>query len=184
MRQNVAFFDNHGSGEIAVSISNDVSLAQDGVSQKVGLIGMGLGGFVSSLIVAFVRDWRFALVLLCLPVVIIVSMGGLGGSVKLYQEKSTAGFAETESLAEEVISCIRNVTAFGSQRLMLRKYRDSLSEPVRNDFMGKLTMGMFIAIMMFIINAANGLAVWSPLVLYYSGTNVIHVPSSGKATDS
>ncbi len=159
LRQNVAFFDSHGAGEIAVSISNDISLVQDGVSQKVGLIGYGVGGFLSSLIVAFVREWRLALVLLCLPVVIIITMGGLGSIVKRYQEKSTTGFAKTGSLAEEVISCIRNVTAFGSQQLMLRKYENSLAEPAKDDFMAKLTMGLFIAAMMFIVNTANGLAV-------------------------
>ncbi|KAH7123470.1 putative multidrug resistance protein 1, 2 [Dactylonectria estremocensis] len=87
-------------------------------------------------------------------------MGGLGATVKRYQEKSTTGFAKTGNLAEEVISCIRNVTAFGSQRLMLRKYEHSLAEPVKDDFMAKLVMGFFIAIMMFILNTSNGLAFW------------------------
>lgn len=159
LRQNVAFFDNHGAGEIAVSITNDISLAQDGVSQKVGLISMGIGGFVSALVVAFVREWRLALVLLYLPIVIILAMGGLGSTVKRYQGKSTSGYAKTGSLAEEVISCIRTVTAFGSQQLMHRKYEASLAEPARDDFMAKLLMGLFIAIVMFIINSANGLAV-------------------------
>ncbi|CAM1500379.1 Fc.00g095410.m01.CDS01 [Cosmosporella sp. VM-42] len=160
LRQNVAFFDSHGAGEIAVSLSNDISLVQDGVSQKVGLIGVGLGGFLSTLIVAFVRDWRLALVLLCLPVIIILIMGGLGASLKRYQEKSTTGFAKTGNLAEEVISCIRNVTAFGSQHLMLRKYKDSLAEPAKDDFAAKLMMGLIVAIIMGVVNSANGLAFW------------------------
>ncbi|KAF7562159.1 hypothetical protein G7046_g1999 [Stylonectria norvegica] len=136
LRQNVAFFDNHGAGEIAVSLSNDISLVQDGVSQKVGLIGVGLGGFVSALIVAYVRDWRLALVLLCLPVIIILVMGGLGARMKDFQEKSTTGFAKTGTL------------------------EDSLAEPVKNDFMAKLTMGLIVAIIMGVVNAANGLAFW------------------------
>lgn len=165
LRQNVAFFDSHGAGEIAVSISNDISLAQDGISQKVGLIGLGVGGFVSALVVAFVKGWRLALVLLCVPVVIIITMGGLGTMVKRFQTKSTTGFAKTGNFAEEVFSCIRNVTAFGSQRRMMRKYEDALTKPSKDDFMAKLTMGLFIAIMMFIINSANGLAVRYPSVI-------------------
>lgn len=162
LRQNVAFFDSHGAGEIAVSITNDINLAQDGVSQKVGLIALGIGGFVSALVVSFVTFWQLALVLLCLPVVIIVVMGGLGGNVKRFQGKSTTGFAMSGTVAEEVISCIRNVTAFGSQHLMLRKYEASLSEPAKHDFLAKFLMGLAIAIMMFIVNASHGLAVGYP----------------------
>ena len=114
---------------------------------------------------AFVRDWRLALVLLCLPAALIATMGGLGAIMERYQERSTTGFAKTGSFAEEVISCIRNVTAFGSQHLMLRKYTNSLTEPAKDDFMAKMMMGLLVANVMFIFKTANGLAVGYPSVI-------------------
>lgn len=124
LRQKVAFFDNTGAGEITVRISNDMSLVQDGISQKVGLIFYGLAGFCSAIIVSFTKDWRLALVLLCLPLVVILAMGGLGSTMKNFQETANVGYAKSGNFAEELISSMRNVTAFGSQQRFLKKYEE------------------------------------------------------------
>lgn len=46
-RQNIAFFDFLGSGEITTRITADMNLVQDGVSQKVALVTSGFAMFVS-----------------------------------------------------------------------------------------------------------------------------------------
>ena len=57
-RQNIAFFDFLGSGEITTRISSDMNLVQDGVGQKIGLFVTGVSMFVAALIVGFVRSWK------------------------------------------------------------------------------------------------------------------------------
>ncbi len=132
------FFDNTGAGEIAVRISNDMSLVKDGISQKVGLISFGLAGFVSAIIISFVRDWRLALVMLCIPLIIIlVSWAGVGSALKRSQESASVEYAKSGTFAEEVISCIRNVTAYGSQGRFLRQYEKILVAPEAADFKRK-----------------------------------------------
>ncbi|KAH8879222.1 ATP-binding cassette transporter [Thozetella sp. PMI_491] len=139
LRQNVAFFDSTGAGEVAVRISSDMSLIQDGISQKVGLIFFGFGGFLSALIVSFVKSWRLALVLLCLPFLIIFIMGFFGS---------------------KVISSIKSVVSYGSQARFHAKYEQMLRSPEKADFKAKFAMGMLIAIMTAIINLGYGLAFW------------------------
>jgi ATP-binding cassette subfamily B (MDR/TAP) protein 1 len=45
-RQNIAFFDFLGSGEITTRISSDMNLVQDGIGQKIGLFVTGVSMFV------------------------------------------------------------------------------------------------------------------------------------------
>ncbi len=166
LRQNIAFFDNTGAGEIAIRISNDMSLVKDGVSQKVGLIFYGLAGFISAIIISFIKDWRLALVMLCVPLLMILIMGGLGTAIKKFQESASVDYAKSGSFAEEVISCIRNITAYGSQARFLRKYEEILVSPEMADFKAKFSVAMLMAGIFAVVYSSYGLAVSSyPITL-------------------
>src|SRR3569833_126097 len=159
LRQNIAYFDHHGAGEVATRISSDMALVQDGISQKVGLILYGLAGFLSAIIIAFVKHWRLALVLLCVPVAIILTMGVLGSTMKRFQSESSAEYAKSGTFAQEVISSIRSVHAYNSQARFLRIFETTLASPEKSDFKGRLALGAMMAVMMFIVNASYGLGV-------------------------
>lgn len=57
-RQNIAFFDFLGSGEITTRISSDMNLVQDGIGQKIALFVTGVSMFVSAIIIGFIRSWK------------------------------------------------------------------------------------------------------------------------------
>ncbi|KAL9112785.1 MAG: hypothetical protein Q9227_003088 [Pyrenula ochraceoflavens] len=160
LRQNVAFFDSVGAGEIAVRMSNDMNLVQDGISQKIGIIASGVAGFFAAIILSFIYNWRVALVLLCIPALIIVIMGGCGAAMKRFQEKATAEYGQTSSFAEEVLSCIRNVIAYGSQSRLMESYKKSLDSPERADFIAQGILGLMLSALFAVINLAYGLAFW------------------------
>ena len=65
MRQDIAYFDTTGPGEVTSRISSDTLLIQDGISEKVPLIFSQLGGFISAFVIAFVKSWKLTLVLCC-----------------------------------------------------------------------------------------------------------------------
>lgn len=62
-RQNIAFFDFLGSGEITTRISSDMNLVQDGIGQKIGLFVTGVSMFVSAVIIGFIRSWKLVSVI-------------------------------------------------------------------------------------------------------------------------
>jgi ATP-binding cassette subfamily B (MDR/TAP) protein 1 len=159
LRQNIAFFDHHGAGEVAIRISNDMALVQDGISQKVGLILFGIAGFLSAIVIGFVKNWRLALVLLCVPVAIILTMGILGPMMKRFQNESSVEYAKSGTFAQEVLSSIRSVNAYGSQHRFLQIFEDMLISPAMADFKGRMALGGLMALMMFIMNASYGLGV-------------------------
>ncbi|OJJ46971.1 hypothetical protein ASPZODRAFT_95516 [Penicilliopsis zonata CBS 506.65] len=160
LRQNIAYFDYTGPGEVTTRITNDMNLIQDGISQKVGLLLTGVSGFFAALIVALVRDWKMGLVMLCLPVAVILIMGGLGSRAKAYNESSNNEYAESGTLAEEVISCIRTITAYGSQERFQKKYEKSLELATALDFKAKMAMGTMMAMMFMCMFWGYSLAFW------------------------
>ncbi|KAH8655351.1 putative multidrug resistance protein 1, 2 [Xylariales sp. PMI_506] len=160
LRQNVAFFDSTRSGEITVRISNDMNLVQDGISQKVGLVASGVAGFLAALIIAFVENWRLAFVLLCIPILFILIMGTAGNAMMRYQEKAANDYAQSSSFAGEVLSCIRNVVAFGSQKRFTKVYEKSLASPEKSDFAAQGTLGFLMSTMFAMVNLGYGLSFW------------------------
>ena len=91
---------------------------------------------------------------------IILTMGGVGKLMKAFAEKSLESSARGVSLAEEAISSIRVVTAFGVQGHLTSKYNDQMTEASRLDFRSKTALGLMIAAMMCILNLQYGLAFW------------------------
>lgn len=55
MRQNIAFFDKLGAGEITTRITADTNLIQDGISEKVGLTLTALATFITAFVIGFVK---------------------------------------------------------------------------------------------------------------------------------
>ena len=63
LRQDIAFFDNVGAGEVATRIQTDTHLVQLAISEKVSQVVMYLSSFVTGFILAYIRSWRLALAL-------------------------------------------------------------------------------------------------------------------------
>ena len=57
MRQNIAFFDTLGTGEVINCITADLNLVQDGISEKVGFTITGLTTFISAFVIGFIMYW-------------------------------------------------------------------------------------------------------------------------------
>ncbi|CBY01299.1 similar to multidrug resistance protein 1 [Plenodomus lingam JN3] len=159
-RQNIAFFDFLGSGEITTRISSDMNLVQDGIGQKIGLFVTGVSMFVSALIVGFVRSWKLSLIMLAATFALILMMGVNGALMRKAQTLSIDEYATAASLAEEVLASARNVAAFGTQKRLELKYKDFVDRASKLDYKAKFWLSMMIAGMMCILNLQYALAFW------------------------
>jgi ATP-binding cassette subfamily B (MDR/TAP) protein 1 len=57
LRQNIAFFDTVGTGEVITQITTDLNLVQEGISEKVGFTMTGLATFVVAFAIGFGMYW-------------------------------------------------------------------------------------------------------------------------------
>ncbi|GAB7334801.1 hypothetical protein MBLNU13_g06718t1 [Cladosporium sp. NU13] len=160
LRQNIAYFDARGAGEITTRITADTNLVQDGISEKVGLTLTALATFITAYIIGFVKYWKLTLILTSTIVAIVVTMGSLGKLIVKWQKESLAAYAEGGTVAEEVISSIRNAVAFGTQDKLALQYDKHLTEAEKSGFKMKAILGSMIGFLMTFVYLNYSLSFW------------------------
>lgn len=160
LRQNIAYFDDIGIGEIATRISADINLIQDAVTGKVSLTLSAVASFVAAFIISFVQSWRLALVLLPAIVAIVGSMS-IGASFMVkYTKQSLFASSQAASIADEAISSIETVAACGIQEKLVQRYDQHLVTAQRAGLRSGISLAIMIAVMNAVIFWTYGLAFW------------------------
>ncbi|KAF5657891.1 ATP-binding protein subfamily B (MDR TAP) member 1 [Fusarium heterosporum] len=160
LRQNIGFFDKLGAGEVTTRITSDTNLIQDGISEKVALTLAAVATFVSAFVIGFVKYWKLTLILFSTVVALLINMGGGSTFILKYNKQSLEAYAHGGSLADEVISSIRNAVAFGTQERLARQYDTHLKNAEHFGFRVKGAVACMIAGMMLVLYLNYGLAFW------------------------
>ncbi|KAL8633987.1 hypothetical protein Q9189_000233 [Teloschistes chrysophthalmus] len=160
LRQNIAFFDKLGAGEITTRITADMNLVQDGISEKVSLTLTAIATFVTAFVIGFVKYWKLTLILSSTVFAIVAVMGGGSTFIVKYQKKSLESYALGGTVAEEVVSSIRNATAFSTQDKLARQYDSHLKEAEKWGLKLKIALAIMIGAMMAVIYLNYGLSFW------------------------
>ena len=160
MRQNIGFFDKLGSGEVTTRITADTNLVQDGISEKVALTLNASATFITAFVIGFIKSWKLTLILSATCLAITAIMGGGSTFIVKYSKQSLQSYALGGSVAEEVISSIRNATAFGTQDKLARQYDKHLAEAEKYGYRVKFALAIMVGCMFMIIYLNYGLAFW------------------------
>ncbi|KAL6236640.1 hypothetical protein BDW75DRAFT_239005 [Aspergillus navahoensis] len=160
LRQNIGYFDKLGAGEVTTRITADTNLIQDGVSEKVGLTLTALATFVTAFIIAYVKYWKLALICSSTIVALVLTMGGGSQFIIKYSKKSLDSYGAGGTVAEEVISSIRNATAFGTQDKLAKQYEVHLDEAEKWGTKNQVVMGFMIGAMFGLMFSNYGLGFW------------------------
>ncbi|KAL1744419.1 ste6-like protein [Schizophyllum fasciatum] len=158
LRQDIAYFDNVGAGEIATRIQTDTHLVQQGTSEKVALVISFLAAFVTGFVLAYVRSWRLALALSSIIPCIAVTGGVMNKFVSKYMQLSLKHVAEGGSVAEEVISTVRTAQAFGTQKILSAIYDVHSNHAEVVDLKAAIAHGAGLSVFFFVIYSSYALA--------------------------
>ncbi|KAG9315784.1 ste6-like protein [Chiua virens] len=158
LRQEIAYFDNVGAGEIATRIQTDTHLVQQGMSEKVALVVHFIAAFLTGFVIAYARNWRLALALSSILPCIAITGGTMNKFVAKYTQISLKHVAAGGTLAEEVISTVRTAHAFGTQKAVSELYDVHTEQAMRVETKTAVSHGIGVGIMMFIIYSAYALA--------------------------
>ncbi|KAJ5483323.1 hypothetical protein N7530_002569 [Penicillium desertorum] len=160
LRQNIAFFDALGAGEITTRITSDMNLIQDSLTGKLSLTLYSCSNFGAALIISFVKSWRMALILISAYVAETGSMSFFSSFMVKYTHKSLAAYADGSTAAEEAISSIRHVTAFGIQDKLADRYQKFLTQAEKYGFRSRIALAAMMAVMNGVIFWTYGLTFW------------------------
>lgn len=160
LRQNVGYFDHIGAGEVTTRITSDVTQIQDGISEKVGLILTGFATFFAAFVIGFIKSWRMTLILSSVVVVILAVMGGSSTFVVKYSTRNLTAVGEASSIAEDVLSSIRNTVAFSSQKRLAEKFDSKLEVAFTSGLARGKSLAFMISMIWTVIYLMYGLAFW------------------------
>ncbi|KIV91662.1 hypothetical protein PV10_06176 [Exophiala mesophila] len=160
LRQNIGYFDKLGAGAVTTMITANTNLIQEGISEKVGLTLTGVAAFFAAFVIGFIKFWKLTLICMSTVVAIVVIMGAGGARMAMWNKKSLAAYAVGGSVAEEVLSSIRNAVAFGTQDKLAKQYDVHLIEARHWGVRSKSALGCMIGALLCLIFLNYGLAFW------------------------
>ncbi|KAI0190593.1 leptomycin B resistance protein pmd1 [Astrocystis sublimbata] len=160
IRQDIAFFDILGSGQITSSLTSDIYLVQDALSAKLSLTLTSVATCTSAFVIIFVESWRLALVLLSAVVgIAIANSVGTRYAVR-YNKGALDALAKSNSIAEEALRSYKHVTAFGIRQPLVDKYGKQLNHARSQSTKARAAIALMTAAFMGIVYLSSGLSFW------------------------
>ena len=138
----------------------DLNKVQEGIGEKLGMLTFYGGSLFISISIAFTYSWDVTLVILSLMPFTAI-FGGIAAKVQTsFAEKEMKAYGRAGAVAEEVLSAVRTVVAFGGEDKEVATYsklvEGAQSRGVQRGLLTGLTGGLSFGVMC----AMYGLAFW------------------------
>lgn len=158
--QEIAWFDTHQTNDFASRVTEDLNKLQEGIGEKVGMFVFFMTTFLASLINAFVHGWELTLIILSVFPLLGISTGLIAKVTTNLTSAELQKYGKAGSIAEEVLSSIRTVLAFGGEAKEIKRYDDNLVYARKAGVKRGLMTGVGVGVMWLFIYAAYALAFW------------------------
>ncbi|KAK9702026.1 hypothetical protein K7432_011439 [Basidiobolus ranarum] len=160
LRQNIAYFNQLGAGEVSSRITGDTQIIQNGTSEKVGLCIQSISYFIAAFTVGFIENAVLTGILFCVvPAFLIVASGG-SLITALYTTRSLESYSKASTVAEEALANVRIAQAFNSQERLSALYEKNLHIASRQGLRKAIAGALMLGGIFFIAYSANALAFW------------------------
>nr|GME15169.1 ABC transporter B family member 11-like [Ipomoea batatas] len=196
LRQDIGFFDKEiSTGETTANMSGDIVVLQNAMGEKVGKFIKLVAEFVAGFVVALVRGWHLALVMLsALPPVglsLVITFIFMAKAAS----RAQSAYTRAANVVEQTVSSIKMVASFTGENKAVASYKASLAKAYKSEVYQYLAQGLGIGTFTFILFSSFSLSFWygGRLVLEkgYTGGEVINVTLAvlfgsmalGKASD-
>ncbi|KXN67099.1 hypothetical protein CONCODRAFT_167782, partial [Conidiobolus coronatus NRRL 28638] len=160
LKQEMAWSDAYGAGQVATCITSNTDLVQDGISEKVALIIHDLATFISGFVIAFVKNWKLTLVTMCIVPIIVIVIFFLNKYMVKYSTSSLDEYANAGTLAEESISSIRTLIAFNQKNKILKRYQEIIKKAEASGLKKSISLGIALGCIFCTIYLGYALAFW------------------------
>jgi ATP-binding cassette subfamily B (MDR/TAP) protein 9 len=128
IRQEIAFFDKHRTGDIVSRLTSDTSKMGEQVTLNINVFLRNAVTALGVCVLMFHISWKLTIItLISIPVVAIISEM-YGNYFQKLSEKVQNSIAKANVIAEEVISSMRTVRSFANEDGVAREYAEKLDK--------------------------------------------------------
>ncbi|XP_062384435.1 bile salt export pump isoform X2 [Sardina pilchardus] len=160
MRMEIGWFDCTSVGELNTRMSDDINKINDAIADQVSIFIQRFTTFVCGFLMGFVKGWKLTLVIIAVSPLIGVGAALMALFVAKLTGQELQAYAKAGAVADEVLSAIRTVSAFGGELKEVERYDKNLISAQRWGIRKGLIMGFFTGYMWFIIFLCYALAFW------------------------
>ncbi|XP_060945264.1 bile salt export pump [Limanda limanda] len=160
MQMEIGWFDCISVGEQNTRITDDMNKINDSIADQVSIFIQRLSMFVCGFMVGFINGWKMTLVVIAVSPLIGLGAGLMVMAVSQLTGKGMKAYAKAGAVADEALSSIRTVAAFGGEDKEEERYDRNLVEALSLGVTKGLVMGLFQGYMWAIIFLSYALAFW------------------------
>uniref|UniRef100_K7FJS5 ATP binding cassette subfamily B member 1 n=1 Tax=Pelodiscus sinensis TaxID=13735 RepID=K7FJS5_PELSI len=168
MRQEIGWFDVNDVGELNTRLIDDVSKINEGIGDKIGMLFQAVATFLTGFIVGFTKGWKLTLVILAVSPVLGLSAAIWAKILSAFTDKELTAYAKAGAVAEEVLSSIRTVIAFGGEKKEIKRYHKNLEDAKNIGIKKAITANISMGIAFLLIYSSYALAFWYGTTLVLS----------------
>uniref|UniRef100_A0A8C1GEF7 ATP-binding cassette, sub-family B (MDR/TAP), member 11a n=1 Tax=Cyprinus carpio TaxID=7962 RepID=A0A8C1GEF7_CYPCA len=122
MRMEIGWFDCNSIGELNTRISDDINKINNAIADQVSIFIERISTFIFGFMVGFIGGWKLTLVVIAVsPLIGLASVARLTG-------RELKAYAKAGAVADEVLSSLRTVAAFGGEHKEAERYSMNLVE--------------------------------------------------------
>lgn len=167
MRMDIGWFDCTSVGELNTRISDDINKINDAIADQAAIFIQRFTTFICGFLLGFVTGWKLTLVIIAVSPLIGIGAGMIGLAVAKLTGRELKAYAKAGAVADEVLSSIRTVAAFGGERKEVERYDKNLVFAQTWGIRKGIIMGFFTGFIWCVIFLCYALAFWygSKLVL-------------------
>ncbi|XP_056375074.1 ATP-dependent translocase ABCB1-like isoform X2 [Hyla sarda] len=173
LRQEIGWFDVNDAGELNTRLTDDVQKISEGIGDKIGLLLQSLTTFLTGLIIGFIKGWKLTLVILAISPAMGLSAALWAKILSAFTNKELTAYAKAGAVAEEVLSAIRTVIAFGGQDKEIKRYVKNLEDAKKIGIRKAITANVSMGFAFLMIYASYALAFWYGTTLIIDGDYTI-----------
>ncbi|XP_008256635.2 bile salt export pump isoform X1 [Oryctolagus cuniculus] len=167
MRMEIGWFDCNSVGELNTRFSDDINKINDAIADQLAIFIQRMTSAIFGFLLGFSSGWKLTLVIISVSPLIGLGAAIIGLSVSKFTDYELKAYAKAGSVADEVISSMRTVAAFGGEKKEVERYEKNLVFAQRWGIRKGIVMGFFTGYMWCLIFFCYALAFWygSKLVL-------------------
>ncbi|KAH7415620.1 hypothetical protein KP509_14G054100 [Ceratopteris richardii] len=177
LNQDIGFFDTDArTGKLVESISKDILLVQEAISEKTGNFLHFMATFIGGFAVGFSIQWQVCAVTIAAVPAIAFAGGLYAYTLTQLTSKSQEAYGGSGTIAEQAITQIRTVYSFTGEKNASQSFSMSLTQALRLGYRGGLAKGLGLGVTYTILFFS-----WA-LVLWYGGKLIRDGKSDGGKT--
>ncbi|XP_052474766.1 ATP-dependent translocase ABCB1 isoform X2 [Carassius gibelio] len=169
MKQEIGWFDVNETGQLNTRLTDDVYKINEGIGDKLGMLLQSLTTFVAGIIIGFVKGWKLTLVILAVCPLLAISAAFIAKVMASFTTREQTAYAKAGAVAEEVLSSIRTVFAFGGQKKEILRYHKNLEDAKNFGIKKAITVNIAMGFTFFMIYMSYALGFWYGSTLILAG---------------